>query len=361
MHRFMLCTALFAASALVAVAVDDAPPKDTSLRLELDLVDGSRVIGTPAIKSVRLVSAIGKLEVPIGTLRSVQFKPDRETVTVRLVNNDQFSGVLELSVIQLQTIFGSVIVPLNQCRSLACWSGRSDADLVLHYTFDEDAEKIQDRSGLGHDGVWVGAPLYEAGVQGQAARFRSKDTYLVAASPALNMNDWRAMTVSLWVKAAGHTTYGHVINRGPLTTDQLGAFDLGIGQGYKKGIFAVQNHSAKPCPTVVAGSDNLPLNRWCHLAGTYDGEMLRYYVDGKLEQETRLATTPTPIRESPDTKLVIGNMSRLPFINWSDMFFNGAVDEVRIYKRALSAEEVRALYETTARRLEAASAKVGKE
>ncbi len=43
------------------------------------------------------------------------------------------------------------------------------------------------------------------------------------------------------------------------------------------------------------------------------------------------------------------------------MYFNGAVDEVWIYKRAVPAEEVRALYETTARRLEDASAKVGKE
>jgi hypothetical protein len=34
-------------------------------------------------------------------------------------------------------------------------------------------------------------------------------------------------------------------------------------------------------------------------------------------------------------------MSRLPFINWSDMFFNGAVDEVRIYKRALSEDEIK--------------------
>jgi hypothetical protein len=69
--------------------------------------------------------------------------------------------------------------------------------------------------------------------------------------------------------------------------------------------------------------------------------MMRYYVDGKLEKETRLAATTTPLLDGPDTKLVIGNMSRLPFINWGDMFFNGAVDEVRIYKRALSEDEIK--------------------
>jgi hypothetical protein len=312
-----------------------------SVRISMELADGSRLIGTTAVTSVRLVSAIGKIELPVGTLRSVQFNPDRETVIVRLVNNDLLSGVLDLPVLPMQTLFGSVAVPMTQCRSLAFSSGRGDAGLVLHYTFDEDTEKVQDRSGLGHDGVWVGAPIYETGVQGKAARFRSKDTYLVAASPELNMNGWSGMTVSLWVKAVSHTTYGHVINRGPLTTDKEGAFGLGIGQGYKKGLFSVKNNPDNPCPTVIAGTDNLPLNRWCHLAGTYDGEMMRYYVDGKLEKETRLAATTTPLLDGPDTKLVIGNMSRLPFINWGDMFFNGAVDEVRIYKRALSEDEIK--------------------
>ena len=36
-------------------------------------------------------------------------------------------------------------------------------------------------------------------------------------------------------------------------------------------------------------------------------------------------------------------MSRIPFINWTDMFFNGLVDEVRIYRRALSEEEIKQL------------------
>jgi hypothetical protein len=36
-------------------------------------------------------------------------------------------------------------------------------------------------------------------------------------------------------------------------------------------------------------------------------------------------------------------MSRIPFISWSDMYFNGLVDEVRIYNRALGGEEIRQL------------------
>ncbi|MBM4149739.1 MAG: LamG domain-containing protein [Lentisphaerae bacterium] len=330
--------AAFLGFALAAWAGESS---NETVRVSMDLVDGSRLIGTARATTVRLVSAIGKIDLPIGRIRSVQFNPDRETAVVVFENGDRLTGVMDLRTLTVDALFGKVEVPPAQCRSIAFMGGRGDAGLVLHYTFDEDAEEIQDRSGLGHDGYWAGAPVYEAGIKGKAARFRSKDTYLVAPSPELNMNGWNGMTVCLWVKAASHTTYAHVINRGPLTTDKQGAFELGIGQGYKRGLFVVQNNPANPCPTVIAGAENLPLNRWCHLAGTYDGEFLRYYVDGKLEKETRIAASPTPVWDSQDTKLVIGNMSRLPFINWSDMFFDGLVDEVRIFRRALSEDEIK--------------------
>lgn len=327
------------------VVLGDAANTNAVPQVTLDLSDGSRLIGTAAATSFRLVTSVGSIQVPAGQIRNIQFNTDRETVVVQLVNNDRLSGVLDLRAFDVQTLFGKIVVPAAQCRRVAFTSGRGDPNLVLYYTFDDDNETVQDRSGQGHDGSWTGAPVYDTGIKGKAARFRSKDTYLVTPAPELNMNGWKEATISLWISLAAYTTYGHVINRGPLSTDKPGAFELALGQGYGKGLFVVQNNPATPCPSVVAGPGNLPLNRWCHLVGTYDGQMLRYYVDGKLEKETRIAASHTPVLDGPDTKLVIGNMSRLPFINWSDMFFNGLVDEVRIYKRALSGEEIKDLGE----------------
>jgi hypothetical protein len=315
--------------------------KAEPVRVSMELADGSRLNGTTKEAPLRLVCSFGELALPPEQIRSIRFNEDRETVAVQLLNNDRLSGVLGQRVLAVQALFGKVEVPLAECRRIAFMAGGSDSGLVLHYTFDEDSAKVRDLSGGENDALWVGQPVYDAGVKGKAARFRSKDTYLVASSPELNMNGWDGMTVSLWVLSTGHTLYGHVINRGPLSTDKPGAFELAIGHGYGKGVFVVQNGST--CPTVVAGPGNLPLNQWCHIVGTYDGEMMRYYVDGKLEKETRIAASRTPIAEGPDTKLVIGNMSRIPFIGWSDMYFNGLVDEVRIYKRALTEEEVKRL------------------
>ena len=74
--------------------------------------------------------------------------------------------------------------------------------------------------------------------------------------------------------------------------------------------------------------------RWQHLAGTYDGSELKLYVDGELE-----ASTPHIGSIAGNTLNVnIGRNSEL-----TDRFYAGAVDDVRIYNRALRDEEVKLL------------------
>jgi hypothetical protein len=79
------------------------------------------------------------------------------------------------------------------------------------------------------------------------------------------------------------------------------------------------------------GGSALPLNVWTHLAGTFDGAMLKLYVNGQLVGS--LATT-API-DATGGVLRIGGDSV-----WAGDYFPGAIDEARIYNRALSAEEI---------------------
>lgn len=73
---------------------------------------------------------------------------------------------------------------------------------------------------------------------------------------------------------------------------------------------------------------------WYHVVGTYNGEELRIYVNGSLENSTNwsgtINTFPTP--------LVLGNRAI------GDRGFNGILDEMGIWDKALSAEEVSSLY-----------------
>ena len=72
------------------------------------------------------------------------------------------------------------------------------------------------------------------------------------------------------------------------------------------------------------------LNKWYHLAGTFDGDMLKVFIDGKLEVEAK-----APVKEAPDTGTPLQLANR----------FTGKVDEFVMYSRALPEQEIRAVFE----------------
>jgi hypothetical protein len=81
----------------------------------------------------------------------------------------------------------------------------------------------------------------------------------------------------------------------------------------------------------LGGGGSLVLNSWAHVAATYDGSMLRVYLNG-----TEVASQPrTGAIDTSTGPLRIGGNSI-----WPGEFFNGLVDDVRVYSRALTAEEI---------------------
>jgi hypothetical protein len=82
----------------------------------------------------------------------------------------------------------------------------------------------------------------------------------------------------------------------------------------------------------TAGSSAVPVGRWSDVAVTYDGAMLRLYVDGR-QVSSRAATGTLQITRDP--VWIGGNQ---PY----GEYFNGAIDDVRVYARALRAGEIRA-------------------
>ena len=76
-------------------------------------------------------------------------------------------------------------------------------------------------------------------------------------------------------------------------------------------------------------------NIWHHLIGTYDGSILKLYIDGLLD-----STDDSPGScSNPNINFQIGR-----WVGGSSQYFNGLIDEVRIYNRVLSAEEIRFHY-----------------
>jgi hypothetical protein len=203
--------------------------------------------------------------------------------------------------------------------------GADEAGLVGWWAFDEaaDDDVTLDYSGHGLGGVLQNAER-APGFDGNALVCRGGSASIPPA-PALSPAD--AFTLSCWVKTdtAGQK---HVwfINRifGGSTTS---GFRLGLQDG-------------KPCFGVpvtsfshhLTGRDLLPVGRWVHLAGTFDGQSMRLYMDGVLQ-----GTLARPAPLEPNAKhLCLGNYDTAHTAH-----FTGLLDEVKLYDRALPEETIR--------------------
>jgi YD repeat-containing protein len=86
----------------------------------------------------------------------------------------------------------------------------------------------------------------------------------------------------------------------------------------------------------VAGTTVLRLNTWSHLATTYDGTTLRFYLNGS-QVATQAVSGAMPAS--------MGNLSLAGNTIWGE-YFAGRLDDLRIYNRALSASEVQSAMDT---------------
>ena len=91
------------------------------------------------------------------------------------------------------------------------------------------------------------------------------------------------------------------------------------------------------------GSDRtLGDNQWHHVAATFDGNVVRCYTDGM--EKSRQVKNHGPLKKT-SWDLCIGN-SVIGYGTGEMLAFDGLIDEVRIYNRALSAAEIKALFES---------------
>jgi len=201
---------------------------------------------------------------------------------------------------------------------------------VADYSFDEDDEATQaDTSGGGHTATVEGAAWTAHGRYGGAMEFDAaeEDVLRIPASPWLSFSE--EFTLEAWVRPSGE---GNV--DAPLIDKQEGG---GLGYFlYEGGSESdVPFGAADPGQEHVHADEPLPANAWSHVALVFTGNRTYLYVDGEEVQNG--AAEPLVGEEG---ELEIGGST-----DTAD-FFDGRIDEVRIYNRGLDAAEVGSDMET---------------
>ena len=193
----------------------------------------------------------------------------------------------------------------------------------------------KDRIGH-HNGAMINGAGYDDGKVGQAFLFDGKNQYVkISQSPALNPVN--QLTIEFWMKAAPDNPMNSY--QGLVTSDFYGVEIAGGVSFYLS--------SNRGTSWEITSHASLTSGVWHHIAGTYDGARLRLYVDGQPYG----SPLPHIGKISPmlaGSFVAIGSEDgRTGFPNCvGSRYFDGLIDEVSIYNRALSNLEISAIYKS---------------
>ena len=197
------------------------------------------------------------------------------------------------------------------------------AELVSEWRFDGNAK---DSKGNNH-GRLKGNPTWTSdryGNPGKALNLDGIDDYVNCGNDE-SLNLTSAITLEAWVKTTSSAWQGIAVKWPGGKSYALSTDYIANGQ-----VMFLLSYNGTDY-YVITGTTDLANTGWHHIAGTYDGAWMRLYVDG-MEESSR-----------EESFTIHAGTGELTIGSWSPSVhpFNGTIDEVKIYNRALSAEEIK--------------------
>jgi hypothetical protein len=259
-----------------------------------------------------------------------------------------YSRVLAASDVQTLYNLGNKAVNANSSRAPSISSG-----LVGYWTLDGKNMTngvAQDTSGNSNNGNLFNlatSTAYILGKKGQAINFQSALSPRISVPAASSINDLNTngMTVSLWAKPASLGT-GTFISKGDNSSGGHGwAFMEDTSNGRFK--FTVMGFTGTDL-IVPSANNSIALNTWAHLTVTWDGTSATSGVHLYLNGTEVSQVSPTAGGAGPQSDAAIPIQLGAATGGGANGFYNGVLDDVRVYSRPLSATEVSQLYKQSA-------------
>jgi hypothetical protein len=205
--------------------------------------------------------------------------------------------------------------------------------LILEYLFeDTSTDWAIDTSGNNLHGALEGSNIhYEPGRVGFGLAFNGIDDFInVGVHDLLHLNKY---TIMAWIK------YNKLIKKRQEIMEKAGSYWMNVRMGTK----AVRSGGFYGGCTnanwvFVDSTIRVPEDTWMHVASVYTGSQLKIFVNGQLVRRASISGTVC-VNQNP---LTIG-AKYIPTKGIAEAFFDGLIDEVRIYNRPLSKFEIQYL------------------
>jgi hypothetical protein len=325
-------------------AAPAATNEPTGFRLTVELQDGSRIIGKGGDDAFKFRSdVLGDMKLPLARVRSVECQAKTNSSKLITSSGDTLAVQFAMKEIRIEAAFGSFKLPVSLIKSVRVSVlgkiGRPRDGLIGLWSGEGNAV---DSVG-GNNGVMQNVSFTD-GVVGQAFAF-APDSFPYGTYVGVQIPDKSAyaltqsLTIEGWIRPRGNSYV--IFFRGDHRPG-LDPYVLSL-DGHLNLTFTVcaEDGSTATVRTPVG------LGAWIHVAGVLDDSTgtMSLYTNGVLAAQT--VTTVRPFGalladESPGVG--IGNVNdggnNFPFI--------GEIDEMALYDRALTADEVNAIYSENA-------------
>jgi hypothetical protein len=199
--------------------------------------------------------------------------------------------------------------------------------LVGYWTFDSiSGQKAPDSSPLKNDGLLVDGPVVVPGRVGNALQFDGRRAHvLVPSHPSLVLAG--PFTLCAWVKPAGpERRSGGIVEKWDNSPGSIDGYFLRLIGGRPHLVVYEPAEGGE-----VSSTKLVPPEEWTFLSGVFDGTQQLMYVNGVLDRKVAGTRVSKPSTNTLRIGLSGGD---------GGQYFAGAIDEVRVYNRALSASEI---------------------
>ena len=208
-------------------------------------------------------------------------------------------------------------------------------DLVSWWSGDGNAEDFVD----GNHGALKNGATYTAGRVDQAFSFDGLDDY-VEVPDANNLDITNELTIDAWFYNKGNIDprmrWQRIIHK-----NYRENYEMWIDDFNRKLSFRIGDGTVNNIATLSSGT-TIQFDTWYHVAAVYDGSSMKLYLNGDLSNSmSTTAITALGITTDP---VIIGNVGTDITSFNHNRPFNGLIDEVEIFNRALLQSEIQAIY-----------------